>query len=66
MVDQNPSARNDPVYFLLVALLPCYTPFCSSDGGDGVHVDGGGNGDSGGGGSGGRCNCDVHGTVREC
>ena len=33
MVDQNPSARNDPVYFLLVALLPCYTPFCSSGGG---------------------------------
>ena len=30
IVDQNPSARNDPVYFLLVALLPCYHPFCSS------------------------------------
>ena len=30
MVDQNPSARNDPVYFLLVALLLCYTPFYSS------------------------------------
>ena len=29
-LDQNPSGRDASVYFLLEAMLPFFTPFCSS------------------------------------